>query len=100
MKVSGGTVNQMAKESYFLRMVTHMKVNGRRIKQTVTVYSLLRLSHILGSGSMICTMAKEKKNGRMDLNFKDSMLRVKRTVSVYINGLIQQCIQVIGPITR
>lgn len=49
---------------------------------------------------MICTMAKEKKNGRMDLNFKDSMLRVKRTVSVCINGLIQQCIQVIGPITR
>lgn len=49
---------------------------------------------------MIYIMGKAKKNGKMDHHFKGSMLKVKRMALVFTNGLILQCILVIGQTTR
>ena len=60
MKESGLTIKQMARDSFGVQMETHMKVNGKMIKQTALVLSsqMMVKRDMLEIGKTTSTMAR------------------------------------------
>ena len=61
----------MDKENSYMQMVIYMKENGRMIKLTDMVYTIIKMEHVIRDiGKKICNMDLVRRPGQMDQNMK------------------------------
>ena len=71
-------------------MVTHMKENGKIIKQMdMDIINISQENIMMEIGKMINKMEKGKKLGLMVLLMKEIMSQGKEMVMVFLNGLME-----------